>query len=139
MVAPCVRQPRLPITMPKQWYSGTGMHRRSCSVRRMASPTKKPLFRMLRWVSVAPLGWPVVPEVNWMLIGSSQRSVGPSAASWLRLAGVARAARSLKLSMPSVVSSPRRITQRSCGSVRACNWPKGLAASSGAKSLTISR
>ena len=26
---------------------------------------------MLWWVSVAPLGAPVVPEVNWMLIGSS--------------------------------------------------------------------
>src|SRR3954471_22109472 len=26
---------------------------------------------MLRWVSVAPFGLPVVPDVNWMLIGSS--------------------------------------------------------------------
>ncbi len=25
---------------------------------------------MLRWLSVAPLGNPVVPEVYWMLIGS---------------------------------------------------------------------
>ena len=30
---------------------------------------KKPLLRMLWCVSVAPLGVPVVPEVNWMLIG----------------------------------------------------------------------
>ena len=26
---------------------------------------------MLRWVSVAPFGNPVVPDVYWMLIGSS--------------------------------------------------------------------
>ena len=30
---------------------------------------------MLRWVSVAPFGNPVVPDVYWMLIGSS----GPQA------------------------------------------------------------
>ena len=39
-----------------------------------ASPMKKPLLRMLWWVSVAPLGAPVVPLVNWMLIGSSNCS-----------------------------------------------------------------
>ena len=32
----------------------------------MHSPMKKPLLRMLRWVSVAPLGKPVVPLLNWM-------------------------------------------------------------------------
>ena len=31
---------------------------------------------MFRWVSVAPLGKPVVPDVYWMLIGSSGRSCG---------------------------------------------------------------
>ena len=36
-----------------------------------ASPMKKPLLRMLWWVRVAPLGAPVVPLVNWMLMGSS--------------------------------------------------------------------
>ena len=41
---------------------------------RCASPMKKPLLRMLWWVSVAPLGAPVVPLVNWMLIGSSNCS-----------------------------------------------------------------
>ena len=30
---------------------------------------------MLWWLSVAPLGKPVVPEVYWMLIGSSGCSV----------------------------------------------------------------
>jgi hypothetical protein len=33
---------------------------------------KNPLLRMLWCVSVAPFGAPVVPEVNWMLIGSGQ-------------------------------------------------------------------
>src|SRR3954451_14099486 len=35
---------------------------------------KKPLLRMLRWLSVAPFGKPVVPLVYWMLIGSSHES-----------------------------------------------------------------
>ena len=30
--APWVAQPRLPMTMPKQWYSGTGMQTRSSFV-----------------------------------------------------------------------------------------------------------
>ena len=29
---PCVVQARVPSTMPKQWYRGTGMHTRSSSV-----------------------------------------------------------------------------------------------------------
>ena len=53
------------------------MQSRSCSVKLISSVVKKPLLRMLRWLSVAPLGLPVVPEVYWMLIGSS----GVSAAS----------------------------------------------------------
>ena len=36
----------------------------------IVSVTKNPLLRMLRWLSVAPLGKPVVPDVYWMLIGS---------------------------------------------------------------------
>ncbi len=47
------------------------MQTRSFGVSCSASPTKNALFRMLWCVSVAPLGAPVVPEVNWMLIGSS--------------------------------------------------------------------
>ena len=48
------------------------MQTRSSSVYAHPSPMKKPLFRMLWWVSVAPLGKPVVPLVYWMLIGSSK-------------------------------------------------------------------
>ena len=51
------------------------MHSRSSSVKLISSVVKKPLLRMLRWLSVAPLGKPVVPEVYWMLIGSSGSSV----------------------------------------------------------------
>jgi len=40
-------------------------------VKLIVSVTKKPLLMMLRWLSVAPLGKPVVPDVYWMLIGSS--------------------------------------------------------------------
>ncbi|SLI19425.1 Uncharacterised protein [Mycobacteroides abscessus subsp. abscessus] len=36
---------------------------------------------MLWWLSVAPLGKPVVPEVYWMLIGSSMVSSAPSSAN----------------------------------------------------------
>jgi hypothetical protein len=59
----------------------SGTAARGCTAGRapsgfIASPTKKPLLRMLWWVSVAPLGWPVVPLVNWMLIGSSNCRVG---------------------------------------------------------------
>ena len=70
MALPWVRQARLPSTIPKQWYMGTGIHSLSAGVSCIHSPIKKPLFRMLRCVSVAPLGKPVVPLVNWMLIGS---------------------------------------------------------------------
>src|SRR3954464_7168058 len=50
------------------------MQIRSASVYPHPSPTKKPLLSRLWWVSVAPLGKPVVPDVYWMLIGSSADS-----------------------------------------------------------------
>ena len=50
------------------------MHSRSCSVKLISSVVKKPLLRMLRWLRVAPFGLPVVPDVYWMLIGSSASS-----------------------------------------------------------------
>src|SRR5438094_213974 len=42
---------------------------------------KKPLLRMLWWLSVAPLGKPVVPLVYWMLIGSSNWRLSPRSRS----------------------------------------------------------
>jgi hypothetical protein len=56
------------------------MHSLSPAFSRIASATKKPLLRMLWWLSVAPFGKPVVPLVNWMLIASSNCSVGPMSA-----------------------------------------------------------
>ena len=53
------------------------MQRRSAGVNRCSSAVKKPLLRMLRWVSVAPFGKPVVPDVYWMLIGSSGPQLRP--------------------------------------------------------------
>ena len=57
-----------------------------------ASPMKKPLLRMLWWLSVAPFGAPVVPLVNWMLMGSSNCSRPASSARRARWTGVPRAA-----------------------------------------------
>ena len=50
------------------------MHTRSAAVYPQASAMKNPLFKMLRWLSVAPLGKPVVPLVYWMLMASSGAS-----------------------------------------------------------------
>ena len=47
------------------------MQNRSASVYLQPRPTKYQLLRMLWWLSVAPLGKPVVPLVYWMLMGSS--------------------------------------------------------------------
>src|SRR3990172_12441836 len=57
--APCVRHPRFPITIPKQWYKGTGIQSLSFSVNNMVSQTILPLFRIFLWDRVAPLGLPV--------------------------------------------------------------------------------
>src|SRR3712207_8590295 len=43
-----------------------------------------PLLSRLWWVSVAPLGKPVVPDVYWMLIGSSAESSVSRSASFFR-------------------------------------------------------
>ena len=56
-------------TMPKQWYSGTGMHSASCSLKRIAIAMKRALFTTLWCVSVAAKGQTGVPLVNWILIG----------------------------------------------------------------------
>jgi hypothetical protein len=61
MVEPWVRAAVLPRTSPKQWYNGTGIQSLSLGVNLIRSPDKKPLFKRLQWVSVAPFGKPVVP------------------------------------------------------------------------------
>mmetsp|Transcript_101761 Transcript_101761/g.311192 ORF Transcript_101761/g.311192 Transcript_101761/m.311192 type:complete len:209 (-) Transcript_101761:435-1061(-) len=71
---PCATIAKLPITQPKQWYKGTGTQMTSFSVYRMVWPRKYALLSMPLWVKVDAFGFPVVPLVNWMLIGSSQDS-----------------------------------------------------------------
>ena len=92
---------------------------------------------MLWWLSVAPFGKPVVPEVNWMLIASSNCRVGPISARRRRrrrsLATVfspcgKRYAAAVRLSSPMV------ITSRSPGSRVACRAPGRADESSGARS-----
>ncbi|MNU08176.1 hypothetical protein D3C72_2540990 [compost metagenome] len=55
------------------------MHSTSLEPRRIAIATKRPLLTTLWWVSVAPLGLPVVPLVNWILMASCGLSVAATA------------------------------------------------------------
>ena len=70
---------------------------------------------MLRWVSVAPFGNPVVPDVYWMLIGSSGRSVARRAAS----------ASSVAPPLPATISSQsssQKNTDRSSVGIVPSTW-----------------
>ena len=125
------------MTMPKQWYRGTGVHTLSSGVSRIASPTKRPLLRMLRWLSVAPLGAPVVPLVNWMLIASSGRSCAASDARRSIAAVVAAAARPANGRQPAWYSSPSVTTSRRWGSASDASSPGAEARSSGARSVSM--
>ena len=73
--------------MPKQWYSGTGMHNLSSGDSAIALAQKRALLTMLKCDSVAPFGAPVVPLVNWMLIASSGSSAALNVSSRPRCAG----------------------------------------------------
>ena len=79
--------------MPNVWNSGTGTQTRSADVYPQVSPTKNALLRRLWWVRVAPLGWPVVPDVYWMLIGSYGDSVACRASRCLVVSACDPAAR----------------------------------------------
>ncbi len=67
IAAPDAAAAIVPITQPKQWYSGTGMQIRSSPVSCSRSAMKRPLLTILRWLSSTPLGEPVVPDVYWIL------------------------------------------------------------------------
>ena len=107
MVAPWVTAAITPSTHPKQWKSGTGRHTRSCSVKRCRSPMEKPLLRMLRCVSITPLGKPVVPEVYCMLITSSQAVAARAARSSSSGRWAPSKSSSGTLYMPRCFSGPR--------------------------------
>ena len=72
--APCVDAPE------RRQHASEGViqrHRRTQAVALgspICSAAKKALLTMLWWDSVAPLGEPVVPDVYWMLTGSSNSS-----------------------------------------------------------------
>ena len=65
------------------------MQSRSSAVNCIAAVTKLALLTMLSWVSVAPFGAPVVPEVNWMLTASPGFSVAEIASRRLVLVAAA--------------------------------------------------
>ena len=70
IAAPVTAAAIVPMTQPKQWYSGTGMQMRSCSVAFRRCAMKRPLLIRFECVSSTPLGEPVVPDVYWMLATS---------------------------------------------------------------------
>ena len=72
--AACVMHAISPSTMPKQWKKGTVMHSLSSLEKFMPSPIALPLLRMLKCVSMTPLGKPVVPLVYCMFTTSWQSS-----------------------------------------------------------------
>jgi hypothetical protein len=110
----------------------------SCSEKRIAPAIERPLLTMLRCVSVAPLGAPVVPLVNWMLMGSRASSPAVISSSAVFGTFAPRASNSRKVSMPGVGTSSMRITQRSSGSRAAFSAP-GSAGQLGASVASMSR
>ncbi len=108
------------------------MHNRSSTVSLIAEVTKLPLLTMLLWVSVAPLGAPVVPEVNWMLMASPGFSPSEIRSRLSCSSRPAIASTSVKLSMPGECSSPMRMTIFSAGNFFASSSPGVAVAISGA-------
>ena len=89
-------------------------------------------------MSVAPFGAPVVPEVNWMLIGSSNCSCRPASARLRSSAPLAAAIQIVEIEHPRVVAAPSRITISSVGSPPLRARPAGKWRNSGASSCSIS-
>ena len=71
---------------------------------------------MLWWVSVAPLGEPVVPLVNWMLMGSSNCSVSAELRERVAVARAAHAGDLVRRQSRRALSGRRSDHARSCGS-----------------------
>ena len=108
------------------------MQSRSSTVSRIAEVTKLPLLTMLWWVSVAPLGAPVVPDVNWMLMASPGFSPSEMRSRLSCSSRPAMASTSAKLNMPGELSSPMRMTILSAGNFVALSLPGVAVAISGA-------
>ena len=71
MVAALTAARVMPRMEPKAWEKGTGTRMRSSLVMRSTRSTSMALEVMFRCVSMAPLGFPVVPEVYRMKATSS--------------------------------------------------------------------
>jgi hypothetical protein len=85
-------------------------------VRAIVWAVKRALLTMLWWDSVAPFGEPVVPDVNWMLIGSSNwsdASRSASSASPTRAASARNASQSASSTIVSRKSGQRGRTAAS--------------------------
>ena len=93
---------------------------------------------MLLCVSVAPLGKPVVPLVNWMLMGSCASSVAATSAT-AGSSALPRAFQSAKRSMPCCSASPSVTTSRNSGRRAARSSPGAQLFSSGASSRSMAR
>ena len=136
-MAPCVTIAITPSTRPKQWNRGTGRQTRSSAENFCRSPMAKPLLRMLQWVSITPLGKPVVPEVYCMLITSSEAR--PAAAFARGPSGACAPSRrsSGVVYMPRCFSGPMKITDRSLGNRAEASVPLSQSFSSGMSSFTM--
>lgn len=112
-----------PNTIPKQWYKGTGIQILSLSVSLIFYPIKKPLFKILTWDRVAPFGDPVVPEVNYILVGSSGLIFLYKSLIYLISFVPTRSYKSLKFNIPGVYSSSNLITYLNEGTWGEFNSP----------------
>ncbi len=90
------------MTRPKQWKSGTWINSRSAGLMPMTSPTMAALLMTFRWVSMTPLGKPVVPEVYCMFMTSSKLSSASRLSRSSRLTPPASSSIWAYLNMPGV-------------------------------------
>ncbi len=114
------------------------MHSASCSVSRITRAIARALLTTLRCVRVAPFGLPVVPLVNWILMGSVSARPAPSTSRPACSRSVRPcASTSSKRSMPAGGASLIDTTARSAGRRAACRAPGAQSSSSGASVRSI--
>ena len=92
---------------------------------------------MLWWVSITPLGKPVVPEVYCMLITSWQVRLAEARASSSSLVWEPRRRSSCVLYIPRCFCGPMKITLSSRGNRALRSRPRSQDFSSGTNSLSM--
>ena len=137
MVVPWVIDEVIESVMPKQWNMGTWIMKRSAVDSPMRSPMHLPSLTTLRWVSMTPLGKPVVPEVYCMLQTSSGLTSAAMRRTFSSGTSSARSKACSKVRQPGIWK-PTVITLRRKGRrlQRSCS-PGVVAAISGQSSLMI--